>query len=240
MCGYLEWNLNVGGEEVLEFEAKVRAQHGHRSSSRGQTTSTGSTSSSRSSGSTDASIIVTPASSVYPTPDHTPDVSSSSRPIRPVPSPFKRPSYQSSQPQRPHHHTAPTALGIPPSPPASPHYLHAVSPQPPHFASATSSLQSSPASEDCKTPSPITVTGASRFSSSIKGALHQQQSHKVDMARLDSSVNRSQIPQHRGTSSHPSHPQSMAHSRAPSYQPQFQSHVPYAGGPVYPINVAGW
>ncbi|RSH89737.1 hypothetical protein EHS25_001723 [Saitozyma podzolica] len=28
MCGYLEWNLNILGEEIIEFEASVRAYHG--------------------------------------------------------------------------------------------------------------------------------------------------------------------------------------------------------------------
>lgn len=133
MCGYLEWNLNVGGEEVIAFEQSVRAEFGPRAVA-------------KSSMSDDMPPMVAKPLNVYPTPDTTPDVAST-RPIRPVPSPYKHKSYT----QNP---ITTTAAGLP-SPPASPHYTH--SPQPPHFSSNTSSLQSSPASDDCKTPSPVAV-----------------------------------------------------------------------------------
>lgn len=28
MCGYLEWNLNVQGEEIIEVESRIRADYG--------------------------------------------------------------------------------------------------------------------------------------------------------------------------------------------------------------------
>jgi hypothetical protein len=143
MCGYLEWNLNVQGEEVLAFEAAVRAEHGAKALSKA----------SSSSHSSDGSITVSaPGPSAYPTPDTTPDPRS--RPIRPVPSPYKnKASYQ---------HHIPSA---PPSPPASPayrlHSSHQHSPAPTFTASASSSLASSPASDDCKTPSPVALASTS-------------------------------------------------------------------------------
>ena len=147
MCGYLEWNLNVQGEDIAEFEARVRADHGPRAAFKA----------SSSSPSTDSPIIVVPSpAAAYPTPDTTPNPVAS-RPIRPVPSPYKnRPTYREQV----------AAAASLPSPPASPHhYLRAHSPPPPHFASANSSLASSPASDDCKTPSPVAVTSSSRPSS---------------------------------------------------------------------------
>lgn len=217
MCGYLEWNLNVGGEEVLEFEAKIRAQHGARAVARP------SSSASSSSDSCHASVIVTPATSIYPTPETTPDVSQS-RPIRPVPSPYKnRSSYHhqqasQSQPNLQQHSVTVTAASGLPSPPASPTYLHAHSPQPPHFASAMSSLQSSPASDDCKTPSPVAVTDSSRISGK-----HSSHAHMVDMARYDAR--------------HPAHHRSHLHQ---SHQPHTHSHHVGPMNIGYPINVSGW
>nr|ODN88353.1 alternative cyclin Pcl12 [Cryptococcus depauperatus CBS 7841] len=124
MCGYLEWNLNFTEREMLAFEAALRAEHGPRAVARA---------SSGSSGRSEA------AGGLYPTPETTPDPVVVSRPIRPVPSPFKSRSFHSSN------------LSFP-SPP--------LSPQPPHLTSAGSSLQSSPASDDCKTPSPVAVPSA--------------------------------------------------------------------------------
>lgn len=141
MCGYLEWNLNVGGEEVVSFEQNVRAEFGPRALVSRSSMSDDSTTSAPS------YPLTKPVHHVYPTPDTTPDVAGS-RPIRPVPSPFKHKSYTQAHP------TISTAAGLP-SPPVSPQYSH--SPQPPHFSSNTSSLQSSPASDDCKTPSPVAV-----------------------------------------------------------------------------------
>jgi hypothetical protein len=141
MCGYLEWNLNVQGEEVIEFESRVRAEHGPKAIAKASSSS-----------SSDIPIVV-PAVNAYPTPETTPDPS---RPIRPVPSPYKNRPQPQQQSQ----------ISFP-SPPISPqHYLHpSHSPQPPHFASASSSLASSPASDDCKTPSPIAMTAAPHRSS---------------------------------------------------------------------------
>jgi hypothetical protein len=143
MCGYLEWNLNVTGEEVEAFEAEVRMEHGPKAISK-------ASSSSHSSSDGSVTVSAVPGSSCYPTPDTTPDAQS--RPIRPVPSPFKnKSSYQS------------TTLSAPPSPPASPAYLHPShhhSPAPHFTASASSSLASSPASDDCKTPSPVALASS--------------------------------------------------------------------------------
>ena len=173
MCGYLEWNLNVAGDEVVEFEDKVRSEHSPRAIAKASAMSQASSSSS------DMVIPVVPKSSAhaYPTPDTTPDTHLS-RPIRPVPSPYKTKmsakTYPSLSQHQPYSHlshlhysqqgsTHVTSAPCLPSPPNSPHshYLHppsnlhsASSPTPPHFTSAYSSLQSSPASDDCKTPSP--------------------------------------------------------------------------------------
>ncbi|WWC61878.1 uncharacterized protein I303_104463 [Kwoniella dejecticola CBS 10117] len=143
MCGYLEWNLNVAGDEIVNFEAKIRSEHGPRAVARASSAS----SSSSSEGSVIVPVPVVSASRSYPTPETTPDPQPASRPIRAVPSPYKsRVTYQPQQPAFP-------------SPPISPIGHHS-SPHPPHFtSSASSSLQSSPASDDCKTPSPVTLTG---------------------------------------------------------------------------------
>ncbi|OWZ62514.1 hypothetical protein AYX14_05372 [Cryptococcus neoformans] len=141
MCGYLEWNLNFGEREMLEFEMDLRALHGPRAVARA---------SSGSSGRSEIAMADSPCES-YPTPETTPDPQVSSRPIRPVPSPYKTRSYS---------HVPPMVPAFP-SPPLSPHHAH-LSPQPPRLSSANSSLQSSPASDDCKTPSPITVMATTR------------------------------------------------------------------------------
>ena len=161
MCGYLEWNLNVGGEEVISFEQNVRAEFGARAVAK-SSMSDHSSSGSGSAGLSSYPSVSKPTVNVYPTPETTPDVAVS-RPIRPVPSPYKNKSYTQ-------HPTVSTAAGLP-SPPASPQYPH--SPQPPHFASNNSSLQSSPASDDCKTPSPLTVSSSGHHHSSSS---HQQHS----------------------------------------------------------------
>ncbi len=155
MCGYLEWNLNVAGEEVISFENSIRADHGPRAVARAPSTSSSSCS--------DIPVTVS-AAAAYPTPETTPNPQVSSRPIRPVPSPYKHKNYQS--------HPAPTL----PSPPTSPrHYLrpHPSHSSPPQFASASSSLASSPASDDCKTPSPVAIASARPTSS--KGVMYGRQ-----------------------------------------------------------------
>ncbi|OCF36839.1 alternative cyclin Pcl12 [Kwoniella heveanensis CBS 569] len=137
MCGYLEWNLNVGGEEVTEFESRIRSEHGPRAVAKASSSSSSSDS-------------YTSIARSYPTPETTPDPTT--RPIRPVPSPYKggrtyvqQPAFL-SPPESPEHH-------------ASPHFT----------SSAESSLASSPASDDCKTPSPITVTSTHSSSRPSKG-----------------------------------------------------------------------
>lgn len=164
MCGYLEWNLNVGGDEVLDFEARVRAEHGPKAVAKAAAAA--------SSSSLDLPLASSAAAGVagYPSPESTPD---SARPIRPVPAAYRhKPSASVSRssmaqaafpspPQSPEHVRHPHAAA---AAAASGHYhlgaAHA-SPQPPHFSnSANSSLASSPASDDCKTPSPVAVTNA--------------------------------------------------------------------------------
>lgn len=148
MCGYLEWNLNVGGEEVVAFEQSVRGEFGPRAVARSTMPD-------------DMPMLASKPSNAYPTPDTTPDVNGS-RPIRPVPAYKSKSSYSQ-------HPITSSAAGLP-SPPASPHYSH--SPQPPHFSSNTSSLQSSPASDDCKTPSPVAV-GTSSHARIPNKAIHE-------------------------------------------------------------------
>ncbi|TYJ56978.1 hypothetical protein B9479_002257 [Cryptococcus floricola] len=137
MCGYLEWNLNFDEREMADFEASTRTEHGPEAVVRA---------SSGSSGRSEASFVAPPAKS-YPTPENTPNPQVSTRPIRPVPSPYKTRVYQHSQ----------ASAAAFPSPPPSP--THG---EPPHLSSANSSLQSSPASDDCKTPSPVAVTATNR------------------------------------------------------------------------------
>ena len=140
MCGYLEWNLNIQGPEVLEFEQQTRLEHGPRA-----VMALSKSSSSSSSSEMVVPIVATPVP-VYPTPDTTPETTTFTRPIRPV---RTKPSYRNPN----------YAQGLP-SPPTSPQYRAspaALSPPVPTFLSASSSLQSSPASEDCKTPSPVSV-----------------------------------------------------------------------------------
>jgi hypothetical protein len=172
MCGYLEWNLNVGGEEVVNFEQSVRAEFGPRAVA-------------RSSMSDDMPPMISkPSTNVYPTPDTTPDVAST-RPIRPVPSPYKHKSYTQ-------HPITTTAAGLP-SPPASPHnYAH--SPQPPHFSSNTSSLQSSPASDDCKTPSPVAVGPSVHSRISHKGVHTDNMRYESRRPSHSSQINLSSYP----------------------------------------------
>lgn len=149
MCSYLEWNLNVMGDEVVDFEARIRAEHGP--------------------GAVPHSASLSPEGS-YPTPESTPDPQMVARPIRPVPSPYKNKSSYQAPPN-------PVTL---PSPPPSPgHYYQSPhSPQPPPYTSAYSSLASSPASDNCKTPSPVTQT------SSGSSACSRIQSAKgVDVSR---------------------------------------------------------
>lgn len=165
MCGYLEWNLNVGGEEVVAFESSVRAEFGPRAIA-------------KSSMSDDMPPMVTKptTSNIYPTPDTTPDVAST-RPIRPVPSPYKHKSYTQ-------HPITTTAAGLP-SPPASPQQF-AHSPQPPHFSSNTSSLQSSPASDDCKTPSPVAVGPSVHSRPSHKGERYEPRRNHSSQLNMSS------------------------------------------------------
>lgn len=41
MCGYLEWNLNFGDREMLDFETDIRALHGPKATTRASSGSSG-------------------------------------------------------------------------------------------------------------------------------------------------------------------------------------------------------
>lgn len=144
MCGYLEWNINVSGEEVAEFEALVRAEHGPRSIASVRMSSAVSEAPS-----SVGTIPHSAAAAAYPSPEATPNAPAT-RPIRPVPTPYKR------------SHSAF------PSPASTRNPYLNVSPQPPALASASSSLASSPASEDCKTPSPVAMVSKPKRPSSMR------------------------------------------------------------------------
>lgn len=150
MCGYLDFALNVSGEEVAEFEAYVRAEHGPARRSATSDVSMASVSPAVSAtGSSSAAAAA--AAAAYPSPKSTPN---SSRLIRPVPGSSSRGGSAFPSPSR-------NA------------YLHPshISPQPPALSSASSSLASSPASEDCKTPSPVAaIAKPKRPSSSRTGS----------------------------------------------------------------------
>lgn len=148
MCGYLEWNLNVSGEEVAEFETLVRAEHGPRPSMRVPSVVPEAPSSVAS---MPHSAVAAAAAAAYPSPEATPNVAVA-RAIRPVPTP----SYKRA------HHAFPSPTSSARNP-----YLN-VSPQPPALASASSSLASSPASEDCKTPSPVAMVSKPKRPSSMR------------------------------------------------------------------------
>lgn len=150
MCSYLEWNLNVSGEEVAEFEARVRAEHGPRPTASTRMSSAVSDVSSIAAVTASMSSHSNVAAAAYPSPEATPN-STTARPIRPVPTP----SYKRSHAAFP----SPTSIRNA--------YLN-VSPQPPSLASASSSLASSPASEDCKTPSPVAMVSKPKRPASMR------------------------------------------------------------------------
>jgi hypothetical protein len=133
MCGYLEWNLNVLSEEVIEFEASLRAEY-----------------------STEAPVeaprpawranhlgvpMVTPCSTPR----------DQAGPLSAVPA-YAVPLHGLVDPRTA---TAPSGIFIAHPPPAS--VLQDDYPRPPCFTSGNSSVVSSPASLDCKTPSPCAV-----------------------------------------------------------------------------------
>ena len=145
MCSYLEWNLNVMDDQVVEFEARIRAESEPKPLVKP----------SRLVPSDRSLPAPSDLSYMYPTPETTPDQHMAARPIRPVPSPYK-----TKTPRRQ------LSASILPSPPASPQNHYHASHSPPRFASADSSLASSPASDDCKTPSPVAHMSAGSSASS--------------------------------------------------------------------------
>jgi hypothetical protein len=141
MCGVLEWNLNVLGEEVIEFEASVRAEYGVEAPVKASCPAS------------TATHFVVPKVNVCRTPRD------QSWPLLTVPTcafPLHGiADVGTAAPSR--------IIYIAHPPPAA--VLQNDSPPPPHFTSAESSLVSSPASEDCKTPSPFAVTAEMRQTS---------------------------------------------------------------------------
>jgi hypothetical protein len=134
MCGYLEWNLNVMGEEVIEFEASVRAEY-----------------------SAEALVKAScPASSAthlgVPMVNGCSTARDQSGPLSAVPA-CAFPLHGLVDPGTA---AAPSRISIVHPSPAA--VLQDDYPLPPHLTSSNSSLVSSPASQDCKTPSPCAVT----------------------------------------------------------------------------------
>ncbi|KAL7421635.1 hypothetical protein Q5752_003404 [Cryptotrichosporon argae] len=161
MCGYLEWYLNGGQDEVLALWARVDAEHGMAAAARssGSGSSAGASHSVRASPSLPAAPS---AASAYPSPEATPD---SSRPIRGV-----RAASRSSRsaPALPAH--CPPAQDVAaaahafPSPACSPDFHMAA------MNSAASSANSSPLSQDPRTPSPnVAATTVSHVMQNRKG-----------------------------------------------------------------------
>jgi hypothetical protein len=146
MCVYLEWNLNVQGDEIVDFEALIRSEHGSKALA-ASSPSPGPTS-------------VLPVNA-YPTPGMTRD---RSQPIQQVPSPYM------SRPQQ----VVQSQISLPSPPVSSAHHLlsSALTPQPPHFATAIASLASSPVSDDCRTPPAITVITAACRSMKSRSLAH--------------------------------------------------------------------
>ncbi|RSH95826.1 hypothetical protein EHS25_000919 [Saitozyma podzolica] len=141
MCGFLEWNLNVLGEEVIEFEASVRAEYGVEAPVKASCPAS------------TATHFVVPKVNVCRTPRD------QSWPLLTVPTcafPLHGiADVGTAAPSR--------IIYIAHPPPAA--VLQNDSPPPPHFTSAESSIVSSPASEDCKTPSPFAATAEMRRTS---------------------------------------------------------------------------
>ncbi|GFZ43055.1 hypothetical protein JCM24511_00773 [Saitozyma sp. JCM 24511] len=132
MCAYLEWNLNVQGDEVVEFEACIRAEHGSAAVAASSPSSV---------------PVFTPALNAYHTPEMTLDRSQS---IQPAPSVYW------SRPQR----VVQIGLSFQAPRITQAEHLHnsELCPQPPCICTATSSLTSSPVSDYCKTPSAVSST----------------------------------------------------------------------------------
>ncbi|RSH89826.1 hypothetical protein EHS25_001812 [Saitozyma podzolica] len=125
LCAYLEWNLNVQGEEVVEFEARIRSEHGSKAIA----------TSSPSPGPTSVLPV-----NAYSGPETKGDPNRS-QPIQQVPSPYTLRLQQIS----------------------------------PHFATAVSSLASSPVSDDCRTPTAATVIASSCRSMKSLSLAHVRQ-----------------------------------------------------------------
>jgi hypothetical protein len=160
MCVYLEWNLNVQGDEIVDFEALIRSEHGSKAIA-ASSPSPGPTS-------------VLPVNA-YPTPGMTRD---RSQPIQQVPSPYM------SRPQQ----VVQSQISLPSPPVSSAHHLlsSALTPQPPHFATAIASLASSPVSDDCRTPPAITVITAACRSMKSRSLAHLQEQGTT--TRVQSSI----------------------------------------------------
>jgi hypothetical protein len=151
LCAYLEWNLNVQGEEVVEFEARIRSEHGSKAIA----------TSSPSPGPTSVLPV-----NAYSGPETKGDPNRS-QPIQQVPSPYTLRLQQIVHSQ----------ISFPSPPLSSGHHLHrsVLTPQSPHFATAVSSLASSPVSDDCRTPTAATVIASSCRSMKSLSLAHVRQ-----------------------------------------------------------------
>jgi hypothetical protein len=136
LCAHLQWNLNIQGEELSDFSARVRFQRGSQ------------TTVSASSPSLDPIVAVVEACTVL---KNTPD--------RPQPSRQRLVSYD-SQPRQVVQSQTQMTLSYPLGSLSYGPSTTAHSSQPLQFTSASSSLLTSPASY-CKTPPPAPVTPAS-------------------------------------------------------------------------------
>jgi hypothetical protein len=141
LCAHLEWNLNVQGDEIVEFEARIRSEHGSKSIA-ASTPSPGPT-----------SVL---SINAYSGPGMKGDPNRSEQ-IQQVPSPY------TLRPQQAVH----SQISFP-SPPLSSGYHHRslLTPQSPDCTSDISSPASSPLSDDCRTP--MSATGMASACRSMK------------------------------------------------------------------------
>jgi hypothetical protein len=131
ICAHLQWNLNIQGDELSDFSARIRFEHGSNADVAASSAS--------------SQHIVPPVSSCL-RPERK---LNASQPSRHVPSTYSSRPQQVVQPQ----------LSFPSLPDSRPYRLPATphSYQPLHFASTGSPLVSSPAAY-WRSPSPVIVT----------------------------------------------------------------------------------
>lgn len=131
ICAHLQWNLNIQGDELSDFSARIRSEHGSNADVAALSASF---------------QHIVPSVNSYLTPERT---LNASQPSRQVPSAYSLRPQQVFQSQISFPSLTDSQLYRLPT---TPH-----SSQPVHFASAGSSLVSSPASY-WRSPSPVIVT----------------------------------------------------------------------------------